>query len=76
MKLAGAGGGNTSTPRQTLQRRVDEDGPSSLQQCKSHRRKGKCVDQLIIPKIYFVLNVLVLSKSFVVSAYSHYFMRN
>lgn len=64
------------TPRQTLQKRLDEAGPSSLQQCKSHRRKGKCVRWLIVLEIYFVLNVLVLSKGFVVSFYSHYFMRD
>lgn len=74
--MAGTDGRNTSRSRQTLQKRVDENGPSSLQQCKSHRREGKCVDQLIVFKIYFVLNVLVLSKCFVVNTYSHYFMRD
>lgn len=69
IKLAETDGRNNLTQRQTLQKRLEEAGPSSPQQWagKSHRRKGKCVDWFIGFKIYLVLNGLVLSKCFVVS---------
>lgn len=41
-----------------------------------YRRRGECVDWFIVFKIYSVLNGLVLSKCFVVSAYCHYFTRD
>ena len=61
--MAETDGSNNLTQRQALQKRLEEAGPSSLQQWngKSYRRKGKCVDWFIVFKIYFVLNGSVLS---------------
>lgn len=68
MKLAEPDRRSNLTQRQTLQKRLEEAVPSPLQQHKAHRRKGKRADWFIVCKIYFVLNGLVLSKCFVVSA--------
>lgn len=69
---------NNLTQRQILQKRLEESGPSSPWQWtgKSYRRKCKCVDWFVVLKIYFTFSVLVLSKCFVVSTYSHNFRRD
>lgn len=62
IKLAETGGRNHLTQRRILPQRLEEARPSSLQQWngKSYRRKGRCVDWVIVFKISFVLNRLVL----------------